>query len=349
MGFLESQQSEVRDRAFVGRIYRMRMLGLGLSALSVAAVLYENGASLLTWGLLLLNLMVWPHVAWWRARRSPLPREAEFRNLVLDSAFGGAWVAMMQFNLLPSVLLMAMLTIDKVGVGGWRFLARTLPPQFAACLLVSALLGFPVRLESSMTVIVASLPFLVVYPLALSAVMYELGRRVTQQNRQLERLNRIDVLTGLPNRRHWDEVAGSELARYLRSRRPAVVMLIDVDNFKEVNDAHGHATGDEVLRSVARVLRGSVREIDTPARYGGDEFVVLLTETDVHGAREVAERVRTRFLEARGDEAAAEHCTLSIGLAQADRLLVSADDWIRRADEAMYGAKAGGRDRINVA
>src|SRR5690606_26346270 len=106
MGFVESQHSEVRDHAFVGRMYRMRMLGLGLSALSVAAVLYENGASHLAWGLLLLNLMVWPHVAWWRARRSPLPREAEFRNLVLDSTFGGAWVAMMQFNLLPSVLLM---------------------------------------------------------------------------------------------------------------------------------------------------------------------------------------------------------------------------------------------------
>src|SRR3546814_3734743 len=84
----------------------------------------------------------------------------------------------------------------------------------------------------------------------LSTVTYALGHRVARQNRQLERLNRIDVLTGLPNRRHWDEVADGELARYLRSRRPAVVMLIDVDNFKEVNDAHGHGTGDEVLRCV---------------------------------------------------------------------------------------------------
>src|SRR3546814_17845720 len=86
-------------------------------------------------------------------------------------------------------------------------------------------------------------------PLALSTVTYALGHRVARQNRQLERLNRIDVLTGLPNRRHWDEVADGELARYLRSRRPAVVMLIDVDNFKEVNDAHGHGTGDEGRRS----------------------------------------------------------------------------------------------------
>src|SRR5690606_13601656 len=139
-------------------------------------------------------------------------------------------------------LLATMLAVDKIGVAGWRFLVRTVPAQVAACLAVWALLGFPVRLESSMVNIVASLPFMVIHPLALSTVTYALGHRVAKQNRQLERLNRIDVLTGLPNRRHWDEVADSELARYLRSRRPAVVMLIDVDNFKEVNDAHGHAT-----------------------------------------------------------------------------------------------------------
>ncbi len=349
MGFLESQLTESRDGKFVDRMHRMRALGLGVGALPIASVLYENDASAWAWALLLFNAFAWPQLAWWLARRSRDPRGAELRNLVFDSAAGGAWVAIMQFNLLPSALLLTMLTIDKIGVAGWRFLARTVPPQLAACVLVSALLGFPVRLESSMLNIVASLPLMFIYPLALSTVAYALSHRVTRQNRQLERLNRIDVLTGLPNRRHWDETAGNELARFLRSRRPAVVMLIDVDNFKEVNDAHGHATGDEVLRRVARVLRASVREIDTPARYGGDEFAVLLTETDIRGAREVAERVRTSFLDERGDAAAAEHCTLSIGLAEADRLLIDADDWVRRADAAMYGAKAAGRDRVNVA
>lgn len=349
MGFLESQLSESRDRQFVDRMHRMRTLGFGVGALPIASVLYENGASPWLWMLLLFNALVWPHLAWWLARRSRDQRGAEFNNLMIDSAVGGAWVAVMQFNLLPSVLLVTMLTIDKIGVGGWRFLARTVPPQVAACVVVSALLGFPVQLESSMGNIVASLPFLVIFPLALSTVTYSLGHRVAQQNRQLERLNRIDMLTGLPNRRHWEEAADSELARYLRSRRPAVVMLIDLDNFKEVNDAYGHAAGDDVLRAVAQVLRTCVREIDTPARYGGDEFAVLLAETDVRGARKIAERIRTRFLETRGEGAAAQHCTLSIGLAEADRLLVDADDWVRRADAAMYGAKAGGRDRVNVA
>src|SRR3546814_13007699 len=119
----------------------------------------------------------------------------------------------------------------------------------------------------------------------LSTVTYALGHRVARQNRQLERLNRIDVLTGLPNRRHWDEVADGELARYLRSRRPAVVMLIDADNFKEVNDAHGHGTRAAVLRCVARVLHASVREIETPARHCGTDCAVVLADTHTTGPR----------------------------------------------------------------
>ena len=349
MGLLETDPSRSRDRRFVDRMHHMRTLGLGLGVLPIASVLLDNGAPWWAWVLLAFNGYGWPHLAWWLARRSGDPRRTEFRSLMADSAAGGAWIAAMHFNLLPSALLLTMLSIDKIGVAGWRFLARTAPLQAATCLFVSALLGFPVRLESSMANIVASLPFMLAYPLALSTLTYALGHRVALQNRQLERLNRIDVLTGLPNRRHWDETAGNELARYLRSRRPAAVMLIDVDNFKEVNDAHGHGVGDEVLRCVARVLRESVREIDTPARYGGDEFAVLLTETDLRGAREVAERIRLRFLGERGDAAAAERCTLSIGLAEADRLLVDADDWVRRADAAMYRAKAGGRDRVDVA
>src|SRR5690606_13163553 len=235
---------EPRDREFVDRMHRMRTLGMGVGMLPIASVLYTNDASAWAWGLLLLNGLAWPHLAWWLARRSHDPRGAEFRNLVLDSVAGGAWIAVMQFNLLPSALLATMLAVDKIGVAGWRFLVRPVPAQVAACLAVWARLGFPVRRESSLGDIVAPLPFLGVHPLALDPGPYALGHRVAKQNRQLERMNRIDVLTGLPNRRHWDEVADNELARYLRSRRPAVVMLIDVDNFKEVNDAHGHATGD---------------------------------------------------------------------------------------------------------
>jgi diguanylate cyclase len=345
---LNAQDVDARgaDLRFVQRMWRMRSLGLGLGVLPIAVVLREQGAPLVAWMALIANGFVWPHIAYLLSRRSRDARTTEFRNLTLDSALGGAWIAVMEFNLVPSALIAAMLSVDKIAVAGWRFLARTAALQVVTCLVVSALLGFPVAPDSSMVVVVACLPFLFAYPMAISSASYRLARRVVQQNRQLERLNRIDLVTGLPNRRHWNEAVTGELARFLRTRRPAVLLLIDVDNFKEVNDRHGHATGDDVLRRIAGVLRESVREIDMPARYGGDEFGVLLTETDARGGRDVAERIRTTFLAMRGAEAAAEQCTLSIGLAEADRALATVDDWVRRADAAMYQAKSGGRNRV---
>lgn len=336
-----------RDIAFVNRMRRMRALGLGIGAVPIAAVLHENGAHPIVWLLLALNAFAWPQLAWWIARRAPSPRDAEFRNLLIDSALGGAWVAVMQFNLLPSALIVAMLSIDKIAVAGWRFLARTAAAQVATCLLVWALLGFSVRLESSMAVLLASIPFLFAYPMALSTALHRLTQRIARQNRLLERLNRIDLLTGLPNRRHWDEAATAELARHVRTRRPAAVLLIDLDNFKAVNDRFGHASGDDVLRSVAAVLRATLREIDTPARHGGDEFTVLLAEADARGARDVAERIREGFLVARSEQAASVHCTLSIGIAEADRTLITVDDWLRRADTAMYRAKSLSGNRVD--
>lgn len=333
----------------VDRNHWMRMLGMGLGALSVASVLYENGAGWPTWLILGFNGFVWPHIAWQIARRSRDPLKMEFRNLMLDSAIGGAWIAVMQINLLPSTLLAAMLTIDRIAVAGVRFYLRTLAVLVTTCLVVWGLLGFPVQLHTTTFSIAMSLPFLFIYTAALGTLVRRLTVRVGAQNRMLERLNRIDALTGLHNRRYWEEVVNNELSRFLRTRRPAVVMLIDVDNFKMVNDRHGHASGDRVLCCIADVLRESLREIDVPARYGGDEFAVLFAETDLRNAREVAERIRLLFLARRGPDAEQQRCTLSIGLAEADRLLVTVDDWVRHADAAMYRAKEAGRDRINAA
>lgn len=338
-----------RDLRFISRVHRMRTLGLGLGILPIASVLYQQQASLVAWIALFITGYLWPHIAYLLARRSRHPARAEFRNLMLDSTLGGVWIAVMQFNLLPSALLAVMLSVDKIGVAGWRFLARTATAQVLACAATSAMLGFPVQLHSSMLNIVASLPFLFAYPMAISTAAYALGRKVLSQNQLLEYLNRIDDITGLFNRRYWEEATERELARYLRTRRPAVVMMIDVDNFKQINDRHGHVVGDTMLRCVAEVLKMSLREIDVPARYGGDEFCVLLAETGTDGAREVAERLRAMVEAARSEQAPNVRCTISIGIAETNRLLVSVQDWVNLADAAMYRAKKNGRNRVEVA
>lgn len=165
---------------------------------------------------------------------------------------------------------------------------------------------------------------------------------------QLERLARTDVLTSLSNRRDFYERAQQEVARAKRSGKAFSLMLLDVDFFKKINDQYGHAGGDEVLRRLSRVLSDLLREVDTPARLGGEEFVVLMPETPLEGARLVAERVRA------GMEATVMELgdgrlirfTVSIGLAQWADGEDDIDVPLHRADEALYRAKAGGRNQV---
>ena len=340
----EPAYDRARALRHVRRIHRIRTLGLALGGLCVASVLSLRGTSAWWWVALALHALIWPHVATAISRRSADPRRAEARNLMLESALGGMWVAVMQFNLLPSVLLVTMLSVDKVGARNLSLLARSTALLAAACALTSAALGFRVRIETPMSVIVACLPFLVAYPLTISSVMIRLARKVTRQNRRLEELGRTDGLTGLGNRRLCLAVAQAELARHARSGRPAVLIVLDVDRFKDINDRYGHPVGDDVLCGIATVLRECTRAIDTPARYGGDEFLIVMPEADLAGAEEVARRVRKRLAALAFPGAPDLACTVSIGAAEADPGMQNVDAWVRAADSALYRAKAAGRD-----
>ncbi|MEP7329423.1 MAG: diguanylate cyclase, partial [Betaproteobacteria bacterium] len=297
------------------------------------------------WLLLACNALAWPHLARRFAERSGVPRRAEERNLALDSALGGMWIAVMQFNLLPSVLLLTMLSVDKISAGGPRLLWRTLPWLIGACAVTSAMLGFPVALSTPMAVVVACLPFLVVYPLSICVANRALAMRVINQNKRLDELGRTDDLTGLANRRHGLAVAHAELARARETGRPVSLILLDIDHFKCISDAHGHVVGDEVLRGVAHALRGSRRGSDTPLRLGGDEFMLILPDTDLDGAEETAARIRTQIEGLSFARVPTLRCAVSLGAAQVTPRSEDVEGWIQRADLALYAAKARSRDR----
>ena len=339
----------LRDLRFVRRIHRLRTLGWALGFFCLAAALRAEGAPSGWWIVLLANCFAWPHVAWFLATHHAEPRRAESWNLMADSTLGGMWIAVMQFNLLPSVLVAAMLSLDKVSVGGPSFLLRTTALLLAGCGLTSAALGFPVDLTTTMPVIVASMPLLLVYPVAVSSVAYELAKKLARQNRRLDELGRTDGLTGLANRRQCFALAERELARHYRTGRPAALLILDVDHFKDINDRYGHPIGDEVLCSVADVLRRCCREADTPTRYGGDEFLLMLPETDLRGAEEAARRIRAQLETLTIDAAPDLRCTVSLGAAEAGRDITNVDVWVQQADAALYRAKAAGRDRFVAA
>ncbi len=223
-----------------------------------------------------------------------------------------------------------------------------------------ALLALPLRLRTGGT--------------AAAVAIARVGRRFTTEERELveylaaqaatsienvalhERAEEqavTDALTGLANRRHFEERLVEEVERSRRSREPAGLLMLDIDNFKQVNDVHGHVAGDAVLREVAAVLGETAREIDLAARYGGEEFALILPGAGLEGAGQVGERVRAA-IEAREilvDGAAGDplHVTVSVGAAALGHGPEEARSLVAAADEALYRAKRLGKNRAELA
>lgn len=316
---------------------------MALGGLAMSAVLYELGAPLPIWVALLASALVWPHLAYRIAIRSADPYRAEIRNLLIDSAIAGAWVPLMQFNLLPSTLIITLTTVDKISTGIHRLWLRSMPGLLLAVLVSAVLSGFAFQPATSMPVLLASLPVLLIHTIAVSLGSYRLIRKVSAQNLELDRLRRIDTLTGLSGRGDWEEEAQRLLQ--VRARDNACLLLIDIDDFKQVNDRHGHAAGDDVLRAVADMLRGTLRPQDRAGRLGGDEFVVLLPATTAPDALVVAERLRSEMERLLLREYPDVRTTISIGLATA-RASASLHESLKDADRALYRAKDQGRNCV---
>lgn len=163
---------------------------------------------------------------------------------------------------------------------------------------------------------------------------------------EIYRLTILDGLTGVHNKRYFDEFLEREFARAQRHGRPLSVALIDLDRFKDVNDSFGHLAGDSVLKMVARLIQSRVRQEELLARYGGEEFVVVLPETDLAGARAFAEKVRQEVEAATAvvdGETIGVTISIGIGTLEAGR---EGEDLVREADRQLYRAKAAGRNTV---
>ncbi len=167
----------------------------------------------------------------------------------------------------------------------------------------------------------------------------------------VERQAVTDELTGLANRRRFQETLSTEIERSRRFEAPLSLLMIDLDDFKLVNDDHGHLAGDLVLREVGRVVRESSREIDTPARYGGEELAMVLPGTDLGGAHRAAERVRERIaqLELQMPDGGTVAVTASVGAATHPASAGGARELVAAADAALYEAKRAGKNRTVLA
>lgn len=330
------------------RVYPLRALGMGLAGLVVGVVLWERNAGLAAWLCMAAISFVWPHVAHLLSRRSADPYRAEIRNLLVDSALAVVLVTLMHFNLLPSVLLVTLTMVDKITTGIRGLWARSLPGMAGAAVAGAAFNGFQWAPETSMPVILACLPVMVLHTLSVSVVSYRLIRKVSRQNQLLDELRRIDALTGLYDRGHWQEQAEATLRRHHATDEPACLVMLDIDHFKQINDQHGHTVGDEVLRALARIVLSNVRATDCAGRYGGDEFAIVLRGMHLDGATAVAHRIREQVQALQLHDMPGLQFTTSMGVATADHRHSSLRAWTNAADAELYQAKAAGRNRVSA-
>jgi diguanylate cyclase (GGDEF)-like protein len=171
--------------------------------------------------------------------------------------------------------------------------------------------------------------------------------RLLKQAQLLEKWAITDSLTGLYNRRHFLKIAGLEFQRARRYSHPLSTMMLDIDDFKQVNDTYGHATGDQVLMAVTTRCRKNLRDIDSACRYGGDELVMLLPESDLSAARRVAERLCQSVAETPIEtDRGLLNVTLSAGIAALAEDHRDVAALITQADTALYRAKNAGRNRV---
>lgn len=182
--------------------------------------------------------------------------------------------------------------------------------------------------------------------MVLERLVGERTQELQDAHDRLERLSITDVLTGIYNRTKGDEVLEQELSRSRRYRSPLSVILLDLDNFKKINDTLGHGTGDEVLRRVGGVLNQGVRDSDVAARWGGEEFLIVCPECELGAAVELAERLRL-LLEGHSFGPGLV-IQASFGVAQA-RPEDTRESLVDRADKALYRAKHHGRNRVEIA
>lgn len=224
--------------------------------------------------------------------------------------------------------------------GGYAVLAAALFARAVQAVTVAPSTKISIDAPGHLNVPFAILVMFIGGLINLAQIRLALSRVVNQLTRQAQ----TDALTGAMNRRGLTQCLELLHARAQQAGHAYVILMIDVDHFKAINDQHGHAEGDEVLKRVAGGLRDGLRTGDVVARWGGEEFCVVLPRTDLAEARSLAERLKLQIA-----AGTTPRVTVSIGVAESVVQTQRPEDVIRRADEALYRAKEAGRDRVVVA
>jgi len=329
--------------AFVNRMYAPRIVGTCLCGAVIISTSYSKMSPLLL-VLLALNSLIWAHAARKIALSSKRPFKFEKINFLFDSLFCGFWIAVIQFRPLPSVFIFSMVAMNNVAVGGAKFFLRGLLFKVLGAFAALISFGFSYGGNSESDIFVC-LPVLIVYPVTLGLAFYKVASELKQSKHKLRELSNVDALTGLLNRRYWNELVFASMGRHdLISE--SVLVILDVDRFKCVNDMYGHSSGDKVLCILGDILSARLRAVDLICRYGGDEFCVLMTKVSIEEVNSRMLQVCDNFASRVGSVFPEAKTTLSVGVAPWNPRVVNVECWLSLADENLYKAKNSGRNKV---
>lgn len=375
MKSIDKKVSDVRSKIRESqsrRFYMLRIIGCICGFLAVSTTFYHLEVPVAYWLYAVIGCFMWPHIAYFMSIHSRDINNAEKRNCIIETFLGAVLLPMMSFNLLPGITLFAMFSMNNIGFSGVRFFLKGVVSFLFGILVMIPLTGTQVIFHTEYYIILSCIPALILYPQIVAFLAYALARdlnktretleqqyrklasaniKIRDQRDLLDNIAKIDSLTGIPNRRHFDGYLEKQWQSMLRSNSVVSVLMIDIDHFKEFNDNYGHGKGDECLKQVAETLTRSVkRPNDMLARYGGDEFICALPLTDIDGAKKIAEEMRKNVISLaipHFHSSAADYVTISVGMAAIKPARsLSVSRLLKAADQALYMAKTNSRNCV---
>ncbi|MEN9437048.1 MAG: hypothetical protein RIR09_1703 [Pseudomonadota bacterium] len=348
--------------------HRLRTFSFAIIFSSIVFHGWDKAYGPILWGLIALQLLVYPHLMYWRARRAKNSQQAEVNNLLMDSFLFGLLVATLGFPLWISFTVYIASTLNITISRGVRGMLLSQLVFVGGALMSIALLGWHLSPDTGWPATLLCLMGNIVYMVSIGIAAFgrnlqlrtiredlrasekilsqQLSDIKVLQSKLQEQASR-DPLTALYNRRYMDTIAGREIARCNRDHQPLAVMMVDVDHFKKVNDTYGHPGGDEVLKMLSALFLEKVRASDVPCRYGGEEFLLLMPGMSAEIALARANQWRCSFAERTVLSGGVSiQCTISIGVAVYPDHGENMETLIQSADLALYRAKQQGRNRV---
>lgn len=285
-------------------------------------------------------MLLWPQIAYFWAIQSANPLRAEYLNLWVDAMHAGFWMAAIHFSLVPCIALAMATSLSNITVGGLRLVWVAWLGNLAGVALGVLAWGWHVQPESSLQAQWATAALIVGYPMLMGQTLYRLAMHLKRKQRELRYLSEHDPLSGVHNRRHLDACLKHTFHQAQRTPRAVTLVLCDADDFKAVNDTHGHGVGDAVIRETAAALAEAARQGDVVARLGGDEFATVLMDASPEQAQGYMARAQA-LMDARLNALVpGMRLELSFGISPLDPTLPSHERWLEHADTLLYTHKA---------